>query len=130
MYKSNNELSTKNIEEKIKQINAADVVVKEEKRLESLVVEEIEREIDELTDIAAAEIVAEEIAEDIFEEMALANFEDINLGELEMDSLDFSDEQVEKSESNSIADTDNTDEGSGNLPSIDFGDIMEVILGN
>ena len=63
VYKSSNELSTKDIEAKIKMINAAEVIVKEEQLLESVVNSEEEKEIEELTDIAAAEIVAEELAE-------------------------------------------------------------------
>ena len=67
VYKSSNELSTKDIEAKIKQINAAEVIFKEEQLLENIVAEEVEEEIVELTDIAAAEIVAEEIAEEVAE---------------------------------------------------------------
>ena len=123
MYKSSNELSTTDIEEKIKEINAAEVIVKEEQILETLLEEEIEREIDELTDIAASEIVAEEIAEEIVEEIAAANLDNLipELSELEIDSLIVSEEEEEKSE-------DSTDEGSGRFPIVDFGDIMEVIL--
>ena len=123
MYKSSNELSTTDIEEKIKEINAAEVIVKEEQILETLLEEEIEREIDELTDIAASEIVAEEIAEEIVEEIAAANLDNLipELSELEIDSFIVSEEEEEKSE-------DSTDEGSGRFPTVDFGDIMEVIL--
>lgn len=177
VYKSNNELSTKDIEEKIKQINAEEVKeVKEEQLFESVeeeidvltdnaaadivaeeIVEElVEEEIDELTDIAAAEIVAEEIAEELVEEeideltdiaaaeivtemiaeelvekIAVANLdnllpEDINLSELEIDSLTVSKEEEDKSKLNVIENS--SDEGSGNFPTVDIGDIFEIIL--
>merc|ERR1712117_780695 len=69
-------------EEKIKEINAAEVINKEEEILEAalgkekaeqieeivdIAAAEIAEELDELTNIAAAEIVAEEIAEEINE---------------------------------------------------------------
>jgi len=140
VYKSNNEVSTKDIEAKIKEINAAEVIAKEEEVLE----EELEIEIDELTDIAAAEIVAEEIeaaeiiAEEIAEEIVKEEIEkeideltdimaaeivaeEINeeILELEVESLTGLPELIEEFE---------VEEGSGNVPVIDFGDIMEVIL--
>ena len=56
-------------------------------------------EIDQLTDIEAAEIVAEEIAEEIVY--------------LELGSLKVIEEEIERS---------------GTVPNIDFGDIKEVVL--
>merc|ERR1719186_2241348 len=99
VYQSSNELSTTDIEEKIKEINAAEVIVKEEQILETLLEEEIEREI------------------------AAANLDNLipELSELEFDSFIVSEEEEEKNE-------DSTDEGSGRFPTVDFGDIMEVIL--
>ena len=127
-----NELSTNDIEEKIKQINAAEVIGKEEQLLENIAAEEVEEEIDELTDIAAAEIVAEEIAEErdeltdieaaeiVGQEIANELVEEMSL--LEISSIKVSDEQKENSE-----DSDSTEEGSGNI-SIDFVDNTEVVL--
>ena len=42
---------------------------------------------------------------------------------LEISSIQVSDDQKENNE-----DTDSTDEGSGNIPTIDFGDVAEVML--
>jgi len=67
VYKSNNELSTKDIEEKITQINAAEIIGSEEQILGSMLSKEVMEEVEDLTDIAAAEIAAEEIAEEIDE---------------------------------------------------------------
>merc|ERR1711922_26564 len=80
----------------------------------------IEEEIDELTDIAAAEIVAEELAEEIDDEL---------IG-LELGSGEVTEEVEQNNESNIIEDSDSTNdgEGSGGVPKIDFGDIMEVVL--
>eukprot|EP00092_Neocalanus_flemingeri_P040039 GFUD01043609.1.p1 GENE.GFUD01043609.1~~GFUD01043609.1.p1 ORF type:complete len:238 (+),score=100.83 GFUD01043609.1:31-744(+) len=149
VYTGSNELSTKDIEEKIKQINAAEFIVEEEQVLESLLEEELEQEIDELTDLAAAEIAAEEIAEEIVEEemdelLNLAAAEivaeelaediveaeldnlipDFELSELEIDSLNVSDET---SEPRIIIDIEDPNEGSGSFAAIDFGDIMEIV---
>ena len=67
MYKSNNELSTQDIEEKITQINTAEIIGREEQILGSMLTKEMMEEVEELTDIAAAEIAAEEIAKEIDE---------------------------------------------------------------
>ena len=155
MYKSSNELSTKDIEEKIKQINAAEVFEKEEQLLESIVTEEVEAEINQLTDIAAAEIVAEEIAEDMAEEIAaeviaekiaeeivaeeiaeeiaeemaqeIDQLTDIEAAEIVAEEIA---EEIVSLEVGSLEVIDGTEdiEGSGNLPNIDFGDIKEVVL--
>merc|ERR1712106_768833 len=116
-YKSSNELSTKDIEEKIKQIKA----------------EEVEAEINQLTDIAAAEIVAEEIAEDMAEEIAeemaeeIDQWTDIEAAEIVAEEIA---EEIVSLEVGSLEVIDGTEdiEGSGNLPNIDFGDIKEVVL--
>merc|ERR1712117_678834 len=54
---------------KIKEINAAEVINKEEEILEAALGKEEAEEIEELVDIAAAEIAAEEVAEEIAEEI-------------------------------------------------------------
>jgi len=181
VYVSSNALSTKDIEQKIKEINAVEVINKEEQILESVlgkdeakeveelvdiaaaeiaaeeVAEEIAEEIDELTDIAAAEIVAEEIAEELNEltkigeaevaiEKEIDELTDIAAAEivaeelaeeideellgLEIGSQEVTDEVKENNNSNIIEDSDSTndEEGSGDVPKIDFGDIMEVVL--
>merc|ERR1712083_438867 len=180
VYIRSNALSTKDIEEKIKEINAVEVINKEEQILESVlgeeeaievdelvdiaaaeiaaeeVAEEIAKEIDELTDIAAAEIVAEEIAEEINEltkngeaeliEEEIDELTDIAAAEivaeelaeeidddllgLELGSGEVTEEIEQNNDSNIIEDSDSTNdgEGSGDVPKIDFGDIMEVVL--
>merc|ERR1712013_821071 len=67
VYVSNNALSTKDIEQKIKEINAVEVINKEEQILESVLGKDEAEEVEELVDIAAAEIAAEEVAEEIDE---------------------------------------------------------------
>ena len=47
---------------------------------------------------------------------------------LETDSIQVIDEQKKDIESNTIEDNDSIDEGSGNVPTLDFGDITEVVL--
>merc|ERR1712200_23323 len=76
----------------------------------------IEEEIDELTDIAAAEVVAEELAEEIDDDL---------LG-LELGSGEVTEEVEHNNDSNIIEDSDSTNdgEGSGDVPKIDFGDIV------
>ena len=132
MFKSSKDLSAKDIEEKIKKINAAEVIFKEEQLLDNILAEEVEEEIDELTYIDAAEIVEEEIAEEVDEltdiEAAVIVAEEIadklveEMSLLEISSIQVSDDQKENSE-----DSDSTEEGSGNIP-LDFGDITEVVL--
>merc|ERR1712173_491452 len=80
--------------------------------------EVIAKEIDELTNIAAAEIVAEELAEEISDELV----------ELEIGSQEVTTEAVESDVLNTTEDSQstNSEEGSGDVPTIDFGDIMEV----
>ena len=120
------------IKEKIKQINAAEVIDKEEEFLENIVADEVEEEIDELTDIAAAEIVADKIDEEVDElteseadviiaEIAGELVEELSF--LEISSIQVSDDQKENS-----VDTDSTEEGSGNNPTIDFVDSTEIML--
>merc|ERR1712200_144518 len=104
------------------------------------VAEEIAKEIDELTDIAAAEIVAEEIAEEINELTKIGEAEivaeelaeeiDDDLLGLELGSGEVTEEVEQNNDSNIIDDSDSTNdgEGSGDVPKIDFGDIMEVVL--
>lgn len=180
VYISSNSLSTKDIEEKIKEINAAEVINKEEEILEAAlgkeeaeeieelvdiaaaeiaaeeVAEEIAEEIDELTNIAAAEIVAEEIAEEINEltkigeaEVMAKEIDELTniaaaeivaeelaeeigdeLVELEIGSQEVTTEAVESDVLNTTEDSQstNSEEGSGDVPTIDFGDIMEVVL--
>merc|ERR1712117_976141 len=160
VYISSNSLSTKDIEEKIKEINAAEVINKEEEILEAAlgkekaeqieeivdiaaaeiaaeeVAEEIAEEIDELTNIAAAEIVAEEIAEEINELTKIGEAEVLaeeigdELVELEIGSQEVTTEAVESDVLNTTEDSQstNSEEGSGDVPTIDFGDIMEVVL--
>merc|ERR1711874_871290 len=104
VYVSSNAFSTKDIEQKIKEINAAEIINKEEEILESVLEKEEAEEVEELVDIAAAEIAAEEIAEELVELEILDN-------------------------SNLIEDSESTnEEGSGDVPKIDFGDITEVVL--
>ena len=142
VYKSSNELSTKDIEQKIKQINAAEIFEKEEQILESIVAEEVEAEINQLTDIAAAEIVAEEIAEDIAdiiveeivaEEITEVMAEEIDqLTDIEAAEIVAREIAVEivSLEVGILEVIDETEkiEGSGTVPNIDFGDIKEVVL--
>ena len=66
VYTNTNELSTKDIEEKIQKINEAEVLAREE---EVTLDEEVNEEIEELTDIVATEIVAEEVADEIASEI-------------------------------------------------------------
>ena len=75
------------------------------------------KEIDDLTNIAAAEMVAEELAEEIGDELV----------ELEIGSQEVTTEAVESDVLNTTEDSQstNSEEGSGY---IDFGDIMEVVL--
>merc|ERR1712200_335915 len=135
------------------EINAVEVINKEEQILESVlgeekvdiaaaeiaaeeVAEEIAKEIDELTDIAAAELIAEEIdeltdiaaAEIVAEELA-EEIDDELIG-LELGSGEVTEEVEQNNDSNIIEDSDSTNEGegSGDVPKIDFGDIMEVVL--
>ena len=119
VYKSSNELSTKDIEAKIKQINALEVIVKEEQLLESIVPSEVEEEIEELTDIVAAEIVAEELAEEMAEEMV-----ELELAEEIAEEID----ELTDIEAAEIV-IEELEEGSGIVPTVDFGDITEVLFG-
>ena len=185
VYRSNNELSTKDIEEKITQINAAEIIGREEQILGSMLTKEMMEEVEDLTDIAAAEIAAEEIAEEIeeFTDIAAAEIaaqevaeeineltnvvaaemaaeevaEEINeltniaaaeiaaneiakevnkvakevesdMAELDIDSMDGSDDQKEDNSSTIFKDTESVNEGSGNVPTIDFGNITEVVF--
>ena len=185
VYRSNNELSTKDIEEKITQINAAEIIGREEQILGSMLTKEMMEEVEDLTDIAAAEIAAEEIAEEIeeFTDIAAAEIaaqevaeeineltnvvaaemaaeevaEEINeltniaaaeiaaneiakevnkvakevesdMAELDIDSMDDSDKQKENNDSNIVEDTESVNEGSGNVPTVDFGNITEVVF--
>merc|ERR1712117_277736 len=129
---------------KIKEINAAEVINKEEEILEAALGKEEAEEIEELVDIAAAEIAAEEDAEEIAEEIdELTNIaaaeivaeelaEEIGdeLVELEIGSQEVTTEAVESEDLNNTEDSQSTssEEGSGDVPTIDFGDIMEVVL--
>merc|ERR1712045_315447 len=123
------------IEAEIKKINEAEVKAREEAaaeaiaaELEAEVSEASEADLDEITDIIAEEIVAEELenldkmtdlaaidmaAEEIAEELLSADIDD--LVDLKMDI---------------IADADDSEneiiEGSGQLPTLDFGSITEV----
>merc|ERR1712223_1284476 len=107
-------------------INEAEVKAREEAaaeaiaaELEAEVSEASEADLDEITDIIAEEIVAEELenidmaAEEIAEELLSADIDD--LVDLKMDI---------------IADADDSEneiiEGSGQLPTLDFGSITEV----
>merc|ERR1712027_243406 len=160
VYISSNSLSTKDIEEKIKEINAAEVINKEEEILEAALGKEKAEQIEEIVDIAAAEIAAEEVAEEIAEELdeltkigeaeviakeidELTNIaaaeivaeelaEEIGdeLVELEIGSQEVTTEAVESDDLNTTEDSQstNSEEGSGDVPTIDFGDIMEVVL--
>ena len=118
VYQSSNELSTKDIEAKIKQINAVEVIVKEEQLLESIVPSEVLEEIEELTDIVAAEIVAEELAEEMAEEMV-----ELELAEEIAEEID----ALTDIEATAIV-AEELAEGSRNIPTLDFGDITEVVL--
>merc|ERR1712073_51548 len=123
------------IEAEIKKINEAEVKAREEAaaeaiaaELEAEVSEASEADLDEITDIIAEEIVAEELenldkitdlaaidmaAEEVAEELLSADIDD--LVDLKMDI---------------IADADDSEneiiEGSGQLPTLDFGSITEV----
>ena len=121
VYKSSNELSTKDIEEKINLINAAEVIVKEEQLLESVVTSEVEDEIEELTDVLAAEIVAEELAEEMAEELV----------ELELSEAEGIVEEIDELTDIEAAEIviEELEEGSGSVPIVDFGDITEVLFG-
>jgi hypothetical protein len=118
VYKSSNELSTKDIEAKIKQINAAEVSGKEEQLPESIVTSEVEEEIEELTDIVAAEIVAEELAEEMAEEVV-----ELKMAEEIAEEID----ELTDIEATAIV-AEELAEASRNIPTIDFGDITEVLL--
>merc|ERR1712027_2018 len=152
VYISSNSLSTKDIEEKIKEINAAEVINKEEEILEAALGKEKAEQIEEIVDIAAAEIAAEEVAEEIAEEIneltkigeaeviakeideltniAAAEIVGDELAELEIGSQEVTTEAVESDVLNTTEDSQstNSEEGSGDVPTIDFGDIMEVVL--
>jgi len=164
VYVSSNAFSTKDIEQKIKEINAAEIINKEEEILESVlekeeaeeveelvdiaaaeiateeVAEEIAEEIDEITDIAAAEIVAEELAKEIDELIKIGEAEIVaeeideltNIAAAEIAAEEIAEELVELEildNSNLIEDSESTnEEGSGDVPKIDFGDITEVVL--
>ena len=123
VYKSSNELSTKDIEEKINLINAAEVIVKEEQLLESIVASEVEEEIEELTDIIAAEIVAEELAEEMAEELV-----ELELAEDIAEGIDEEIDELTDIEAAEIV-IEELEEGSGSVPNVDFGDITEVLFG-
>jgi len=68
VYRGENQLSTKDIEEKIKEINAVELGSGDEDELE-IPVESIVDEIEELTDIGAAEIVEAELEEEFEQEL-------------------------------------------------------------
>merc|ERR1712079_715463 len=104
------------IEAEIKKINEAEVKAREEAaaeaiaaELEAEVSEASEADLDKITDLAAIDMAAEEIAE----ELLSADIDD--LVDLKMDI---------------IADADDSEneiiEGSGQLPTLDFGSITEV----
>ena len=122
VYKSSNELSTKDIEAKIKLINAEEVIVKEEQLLESIVTSEVEDEIEQLTDIVAAEIVFEELAEEMAEEMV-----ELELAEKIAEGIAEEIDELTDIEATAIV-AEELAEGSRNIPTIDFGDITEVLL--
>jgi len=168
VYKSNNELSTQDIEEKITQINTAEIIGREEQILGSMLTKEMMEEVEELTDIAAAEIAAEEIAEEIDEltdilatEIAAEEVaEEINeltdiigveiaVEEVAEEINEITDIEAAEIVAEEVADevvgemieleigslngseqeeTESENEGSGNIPTIDFGDITEVLL--
>jgi len=62
--------------------------------------------------------LVEEVAKEVESDMA----------ELDLDTIDGSDNQKENNDSNIFEDTESVNEGSGNIPTIDFGNITEVVF--